>query len=56
MISVAVCDDNKPMLDFIYRHVSEQFVDNNMECTISTFVSGKSLIASRTFLRSVKTA
>lgn len=45
MISVAVCDDNKPMLDFIYRHVSEQFVDNNMECTISTFVSGKSLLA-----------
>lgn len=46
MISVAVCDDNKPMLDYLCRHISELFVENDMECTIKSFVSGESLIAS----------
>lgn len=45
MISVAVCDDNKPMLDYLCRHISELFVENDMECTIKSFVSGESLIA-----------
>ncbi len=46
MISVAVCDDNKPMLDYLCRHISELFFENDMECTIKSFVSGESLIAS----------
>ena len=45
MISVAVCDDNKPMLDYLCRHISELFFEYNMEFTIRAFISGDSLIA-----------
>ncbi len=45
MISVAICDDNKPMLDYLCRHITELFAENDVECAVEAFVCGESLIA-----------
>lgn len=48
MLYVAICDDNKPMLDFLNRKIGEIFEENEMHCEISTFISGGDFLKSHT--------
>ena len=44
-MKVAVCDDNKSMLDFISKQISKDLEDNGIICEISSFLNGKEFIA-----------
>lgn len=44
MLYVAICDDNKPMLDFLNRKISENLIENDMHCDISAFLSGREFL------------
>ena len=44
MISVAVCDDNKPMLEHLCLKITELFAENSIECTVKEFASGEDVI------------
>lgn len=37
MLCIAICDDNKPMLDFLARKLSDIFEETEMQCEVSTF-------------------
>ena len=43
-MKVAVCDDNKSMLDFISKQISKDLEDNGITCEISSFLNGKEFI------------
>lgn len=48
MLRVAICDDNKPMLDFLERKLNEMFMETEMKCGISTFLSCRAFLESNT--------
>ncbi len=50
MLHVAICDDNKPMLDFLDRKLSEIFTETEMLCEINTFISCRDFLESNTRL------
>ncbi len=45
MIHIAICDDNKPMLDYLTRRINEVFADNEIKCDVRSFTSGSDFIA-----------
>lgn len=45
MIHIAICDDNKAMLDYLARRIKEVFTDKKIRCDIRTFISGRDFIA-----------
>lgn len=40
MVSIAICDDNKAMLDYLVEVVKELFLENNISFKINSFTSG----------------
>lgn len=46
MMYVAICDDNKSMLDFLNGKIGEILSENEMPCEISTFLSGTDFLES----------
>lgn len=46
MLCIAICDDNKPMLDFLARKLSDIFEETEMQCEVSTFLSGRDFLVS----------
>lgn len=48
MLYVAICDDNKPMLDFLNRKLGEIFVETAIQCEFSSFLSGGDFLLSHT--------
>lgn len=41
---IAVCDDVKPMLDFLEREISNKFTENRIENTVSVFTGGEEFL------------
>lgn len=48
MLYAAICDDNKPMLDFLGRKLHVMFEETEMQCEICTFLSCRDFLASHT--------
>ncbi len=48
MLRAAICDDNKPMLDFLSRKLGEIFEESEMQCEFSSFLSGRDFLVSHT--------
>lgn len=46
MMYVAICDDNKSMLDFLNGKIAEILSENEMSCEISKFLSGTDFLES----------
>lgn len=46
MMYAAICDDNKPMLDFLNGKIGEILSENKTPCEISTFLSGTDFLES----------
>lgn len=44
MLKVAVCDDNREMLNFISTRIQEEISNNKIECTVSSFSDGNKLL------------
>ncbi len=44
MLYVAICDDDKPMLDFLNKKIGEDLAENDMHCDISSFLSGREFL------------
>lgn len=44
MINIAICDDEKAMLDSIYRTVKDEFDDAGIICNLKSFSKGTSLL------------
>lgn len=48
MINIAICDDNKPMLDFLAEKIGAILAQNGMPHDISTFLSGLDFLKEHT--------
>lgn len=46
MINIAICDDNKAMLDYLSREIGECFQEALVNTKISSFDSGKAFVLS----------
>lgn len=44
MVRAAICDDEKPMLDYLQKHILIEYKKQNIEISIEQFISGEELL------------